>query len=486
MDQAERPGQLKRRGLVTGLAALVAGTLAKLGSPGRVEAGHDNTNVFHLGGVTNTFGVATLNVAADGAALQVTNTRANSLSADAILGLSEIARGVFGDTATGMAGVYGQARGGLGSGVAAQTGLPGPRYGSPQAGVLGTAQSHPGVWGESTNASGVFGLAVGPGPGYTAGRAAVHGSSSSAPGVYGDSTDKSGVVGHSGTAGPGTTGRAGVYGTSSDGFGVAGDSSTTIGVRGHSTSSYGVFGGSTNSTGVAGNSPNYIGVYGQTNGGVGMWGSASTGYALYGVSTSGIGIYGSSGNYIGVSASSGTSTALFAASNSGLAGYFQGPVQVQGAFTVLGGPKSAAVPHPDGSHRRLYCMESPDSIFEDFGEGQLVNGRADVRLDRDFAAVIHSDHYRVFLTPEGDSKGLYVTNKTPTGFEVREQQGGTSSVAFSYRVVAKRKDIAGPRLEKVDIPASPLRPEAPQPPPAIPDLPAVAPLRSPPPDKRPR
>ena len=99
-----------------------------------------------------------------------------------------------------------------------------------------------------------------------------------------------------------------------------------------------------------------------------------------------------------------------------------------------------------------------------------MNGRARVQLDRDFAVLIHGDHYQVFPVPAGDCKELYVTNKTPTGFEVREVQGGTSSLAFSYRVVAKRQDIAGPRLEKVDIPPAPPRPAAPQPPPAIPAL----------------
>ncbi len=62
------------------------------------------------------------------------------------------------------------------------------------------------------------------------------------------------------------------------------------------------------------------------------------------------------------------------------------------------------------------------------------------------------DTYLVYVTPEGDSKGLYVTAKGPAGFEVREQQGGTSGVAFNYRVVARRKDDVGKRMEKVAVP----------------------------------
>src|SRR5262249_59359174 len=124
------------------------------------------------------------------------------------------------------------------------------------------------------------------------------------------------------------------------------------------------------------------------------------------------------------------------ASSTALAGLFQGNVQIQGNLTVTGSfPKSAAVPHPDGSYRRLYCQEAPEPWFEDFGQGQLVTGRATVRLDPDFAPLVRGEEYGVFLTPEGDSKGLYVSSKSPISFEVREQQGGTSTLAFRHRLV---------------------------------------------------
>jgi hypothetical protein len=59
----------------------------------------------------------------------------------------------------------------------------------------------------------------------------------------------------------------------------------------------------------------------------------------------------------------------------------------------------------------------------------------------------HRGRYHVFLTPNGDSKGLYVSRKTATSFEVREQGGGTSSVTFDYRIVAKRVGPENLRLE---------------------------------------
>jgi hypothetical protein len=58
--------------------------------------------------------------------------------------------------------------------------------------------------------------------------------------------------------------------------------------------------------------------------------------------------------------------------------------------------------------------------------------------------------YTVTLTMP--SKGMYVTERSATGFRVREQQSGTSDVRFAYRVVAKRKDIVAERLARVTLP----------------------------------
>jgi hypothetical protein len=54
---------------------------------------------------------------------------------------------------------------------------------------------------------------------------------------------------------------------------------------------------------------------------------------------------------------------------------------------------------PDGSQRLLYCMESPELWFEDFGSAKLARGRAVVKLDANFAKVIKRGDYRVFSRP---------------------------------------------------------------------------------------
>jgi len=105
-----------------------------------------------------------------------------------------------------------------------------------------------------------------------------------------------------------------------------------------------------------------------------------------------------------------------------------------------------------GNYRILYAVESPESWFEDFGFGKLVHGRAHIEIANDFAKFIHARDYHVFLSPEGESKGLYVAKKSASGFDVIEQDGGQSGIRFSYRIVAKRRDLRGRRLEILEPP----------------------------------
>jgi hypothetical protein len=73
-----------------------------------------------------------------------------------------------------------------------------------------------------------------------------------------------------------------------------------------------------------------------------------------------------------------------------------------------------------------------------------------VNVDPAFAETVsETADYHVFLTPNGDSKGLYVTQKTASSFEVRESGGRTSSLSFDYRIVAKRRRYESQRLTDV-------------------------------------
>jgi hypothetical protein len=181
--------------------------------------------------------------------------------------------------------------------------------------------------------------------------------------------------------------------------------------------------------------------------------SSPTGYGMFARNMAGHGIAGITGASGGVAIIGNNSNVAGA-----FAGVFVGPVYVSGNFTV-GGTKSAVVPHPDGSHRLVYCVESPESWFEDFGKGKLQRGQADVVIDPDFAAVVDMDDYHVFVTPYDENPELLVTSRTNCGFRVKAKDE-TSSADFSWRLVARRKDVDPARLAKTDVPATPPVPEA--------------------------
>ncbi len=321
-----------------------------------------------------------------------------------------------------------------------------------------------------------------------------------------DPTAADGVQGYaSGVNNAGVAGRnndlngLGVVGTAPSGIGVSGSSGTGPGVSGISTSNYGMFGTSTSGNGTGGISSTGYGLIGVA--------TASSGYGLvayngatggYGASFGGIVLvngtqYVSSSPGAGYSLVAYTSTAgyyalegigntagahgLYAAPGSGgVAAVLNGNVVVTGSLTVYGSyPKNAAVPHPDGSYRLLYCTESPEPWFEDFGVANLTGGKATVALDPDFATVAVTSGYHVFLTPRADCNGLAVTNQTASGFSVQELRGGTSTLSFSWRLAARRGDIAGERFAPFTPPTVVASPKPPAPLMLSPDLPVPAP-----------
>jgi len=305
----------------------------------------------------------------------------------------------------------------------------------------------------------------------------------------------------------------GIAGAAPSGIGVAGSSGNGPGVSGVSTSSYGVFGTSTGGTGTGGVSSTGYGLIGvaTASSGYGLvaYNSATGGYAAslggivlvtgtqYVSSSAGAGYslvaYTSTSGYYAIEGIGNTAGAhgLYAAPGSGgVAAVLNGDVVVTGGLTVYGSyPKNAAVPHPDGSYRLLYCTESPEPWFEDFGVATLTGGTATVALDPDFAAVAVTSGYHVFLTPRGDCNGLAVTAQTAAGFTVRELRGGTSTLSFSWRLAARRGDIAGNRFATFTPPtvvATPPPPAAPTlspdlPPPALPPAAPATPLKAGPP-----
>jgi hypothetical protein len=284
-------------------------------------------------------------------------------------------------------------------------------------------------------------------------------------GVQGYTPGGSGAVGVRGSA-PQTVG---VWGTGGQAGVIGSGSGSGVGIQAYTQAGSGV--------GVRADSGSNDAVVGSSSGARGVVGTtlSSSGAGVHGVATSG------GTSQVAVRGSSSAGFGLLASSTTGIAGAFIGPVVVVGNFTAIGA-KSAAVAHPDGTHRLTYCMESPESWFEDFGRARLTGGHAEVPLDPDFAALVRTDDFHVFLTAEGETTGLYVADRSETGFQVREQRGGSAEVPFSYRVVARRRDVDTGRLPPVDLPEIPPEPEAVAPPelPELPEQPAPTPPEWPP------
>jgi hypothetical protein len=122
-----------------------------------------------------------------------------------------------------------------------------------------------------------------------------------------------------------------------------------------------------------------------------------------------------------------------------------------GNFTVWNGSKSAIVPTTQGD-RKLYCEESSQVWFADYGSARLTNGAANITIDPLFAETVNLQRpYHVFVQAyDEECEGLAVVNRTPTSFEVRERKHGRSNGEFSYRLVGLRLKFEDKRLEPAD------------------------------------
>ncbi len=329
---------------------------------------------------------------------------------------------------------------------------------------------------------------------------------SSACQTYRNTGSGNGVAGiavhGSGVTGTATTG-VGTGGSSSSGIGVLGISKTNTGVYGSSTSGDGVSATSKSATGVAGKSVNGIGVLGVLNdpnapsakeaavsaqavfNGVGLAAYSQNYQAIVAQSDYDTGIdatglsggqfFGTEGDGIDATSSgSGSAAVLTQAAGSappalsltaGASGSAYnaitafnssndsimrlddvGDLTISGYLTTAGSCSSGCAKTRVVS----YAPREAGPTMEDVGNGQLVRGHAYIRLDPAFANVIDRNvDYHVLVTPEGDSNGLYVTQRSAQAFSVRENRDGRSTLGFSYRIVATPFGGGLPRLQTI-------------------------------------
>ncbi|PLW92633.1 MAG: hypothetical protein C0592_09745 [Marinilabiliales bacterium] len=338
--------------------------------------------------------------------------------------------GVYGTVAPTGADVYFGVRGDVTGGTGSNYGVAGT---SDYVGVYGSADGH-GVqgWGGSVGVYGSVDFATGFG---------VEGINEdpSGTGVLGAGNNVGGIYLTSGTGGA-FTGDAGSfsYSTDASGTGVIGIGNSgaavntlTNGSGGAFNGNDGVYGKATGATGngIVGVGNNGANIYTLTNGSGGAFTGQYTG--VYGVSISTS--YLNSGGYF-EQGTTGTVYSYIATSN--------GPPPTN--YGILSnGVKSTVVKDLNDQPVTMFCTEAPEVLFQDYGTGQLVNGKAHIELDPIFSKNIYTDEdhpIKIFVQLEGNCNGVYVTNKTINGFDVIELNNGSSNVQFSYTVVANRAD----------------------------------------------
>jgi hypothetical protein len=254
---------------------------------------------------------------------------------------------------------------------------------------------------------------------------------------------------------------------------------------GTAISTYAFLGSSQSATGAYFSSKDtthgYDGVLGTVNGGlagVGGYGyNGSTG--TEGVSDSGDGVHASSGTGIGLNAVSTSGVGAFAITNT------DSNYALEAGNTASNGPPFLAYNSADGGYFGVdhlgdgefsgyvftigscnigcdrthgigeYAKRSSLPTIEDEGEVALRNGSAYVAFDSSFRNVIDAHRsYLVTVTPEGDSKGMFVSGKTSAGFFIRENQGGRSNVLVTYKVDARTLGEDRGRLPAMSAPAA--------------------------------
>jgi hypothetical protein len=348
-------------------------------------------------------------------------------------------------------GVFGAAFGPAGIGVFGRSYFP-----EPAGGPTRPLNATTGVYGSSASGYGIFGATSvqhAPQPEAIAGVVGVDASQNGGQndGVLGTTTN--GGYGVEGVAGSGALG--GVQGVSDSLVGVSGVSTAypgeesvgggdgVLGVSDRGLEGdgedYGVLGFGTPDETLGPGSAD-TGVLG--NGGTGVEGDATTGgEGVVGFTTTGVGVDGYASSGYGMVAQS-ELTPFAAEDGSGnvvLNIDANGNIHTAGKIEPL-------IATSRGSVVSAFTPRTTMDVLEDFGSASIANGSGVVRLDPAFSAAIETAVYQVFLTPNGESNGLYVLKKTPTEFIVRENHGGRASIAFDYRIVAKPVSGDGQRM----------------------------------------
>lgn len=103
-------------------------------------------------------------------------------------------------------------------------------------------------------------------------------------------------------------------------------------------------------------------------------------------------------------------------------------------YKIVGtGTVNTVIQDGQGRCYLLTAPEAPEFLFQDFGEGELRDGKAFVQIEPKLIEHIEMGRLQVWLTPLGTCEGLYPELALEKGgFYVRERRGGRSRVRFMW------------------------------------------------------
>ncbi len=179
-----------------------------------------------------------------------------------------------------------------------------------------------------------------------------------------------------------------------------------------------------------------IGVQGRCDTGTGVFGQSDTGDGVFGIDD--VGVKGFSINSTGVFGQSDHGIGVKGESADGLAGQFDGNVQVYGDLSVSG-TKAFVQAHPTDPEREIVyiALEGGEAGTYVRGSGQLQSGKAVLALPEHFGLVTENSGLTVQLTPRGQWLQLYVVELDTAQLVVREAQG--KSGVFDYLIQGVRR-----------------------------------------------
>ncbi len=112
--------------------------------------------------------------------------------------------------------------------------------------------------------------------------------------------------------------------------------------------------------------------------------------------------------------------------------------------TYTNEPIAELVANPDGSRTPAYGLTTQQPEVYARGKATLQQGQQYIHFDEVFSnmAGMNPDDVVITVSPLGNSKGLYIAEQDGTGFRVKENDNGTSTLNFSWIAIATRKDAA--------------------------------------------